>query len=65
MQRYNVLLKMCQFLGDEALQSTRAHTACTNGVKTKDHDFWTDEFSMIPMKKGLFFVYSQNDPNNP
>jgi hypothetical protein len=52
-------------LGDEALQSTRTHTACTNGVRTKDHDFWTDEFSMIPRKKGLFFAYGQNDPNKP
>jgi hypothetical protein len=52
MQPYNVLLKMCQFSGDKALQSTRKHTACTNGVRTKD---WTTEFSMIPRKKGLFF----------
>jgi hypothetical protein len=51
--------------GDEALQSTRTHTACTNGVRTKDHDFWTSEFSMIPREKWLLFVYSQNDPNNP
>jgi hypothetical protein len=25
-----------------------------NGVRTKDHDFWTNEFSMIPREKGIF-----------
>jgi hypothetical protein len=61
----HVLLKMCQFLGDKALKSTRTHTACTNGVRTKGHDFWTYDFSMIPRNKGLFLVYSRNNPNNP
>jgi hypothetical protein len=28
-------------LGDEALNSTRKHAACTKGVRTKDRDFWT------------------------
>jgi hypothetical protein len=56
MLRLNVLLIMCQFLGDEALQSTRKHTACTNGVKTNDHDLWTTEFSMMPREKGFFLI---------
>jgi hypothetical protein len=43
-------------LGDEALQSTRKYKACTNGVRTKDHDFWTSAFTMIPRKKGFFFI---------
>jgi hypothetical protein len=47
-----MLLKMSQFLGDEALQSTTKHTACTNGVRTKDHDFWAFDDSE---EKGRIF----------
>jgi hypothetical protein len=61
MQRSNVILKMCPFPEDEAIQSTREHAACTNWVRTKQRDF---ETLMIP-RKHVFFVYSQNDPNNP
>jgi hypothetical protein len=63
MQRYNVILKLCPFSGDKALPSTRKHAACTNGVKTRDSNFWTSEISMI--QKGTLFVYSQNDLNVP
>jgi hypothetical protein len=54
---------MSNFFGDEALQSTRKHTACTNGVRTKDHDFWTEEFSMIPREKGLLLI-ELKDPSH-
>jgi hypothetical protein len=56
---------MCQFFGDEALQSTRKHTACANGVRTKDHDFWTSKNYDDSEEKGVFLFISQNDPNNP
>jgi hypothetical protein len=65
MQWYIVILKMCPFSGDEALQSNRKHAACTNGVRTKGRDFLTSEFSMILRKKGVFLGDSQNHPNIP
>jgi hypothetical protein len=43
---------------DEALQLIRKHVACTNGVRTKDRDFWTAEILMIPRKKCPFFLFS-------
>jgi hypothetical protein len=39
------------FWGNEALNSTRKHAACTNGVRTKDSDFWT---VMIPRNEAFF-----------
>jgi hypothetical protein len=56
---------MCPFSEDEARKSNRKHAACTNGVRTKDHDLWTDEFSMIPRKQAILLIYLQIDPNNP
>jgi hypothetical protein len=43
--------------GDEALQSTRKHAACANGMRANDRDFLTYEISMIP-RKIILFVYS-------
>jgi hypothetical protein len=42
--------------GDQVLQMTRKHAACTKGVRKEDRDFWTNKISM---------TYSQNDPKNP
>jgi hypothetical protein len=59
-----MIMKMGPFLVDEALQSTRKHAACTNGVRTNDRDFWTHGFWMIP-RKTAFFLFVVNDPINP
>jgi hypothetical protein len=62
MQRYVVILKMCLFLGDEALQSSKKHAACTNAVGTKNGDFWIDEISVNPRKISdrKKYVHSEN-----
>jgi hypothetical protein len=65
MQLQNVILKMCPFLGDQALNSTRKHSACTNGVRTKDSGFWTGGNSTIPKNKSFFVVDSSVIPVTP
>jgi hypothetical protein len=55
-RHYNIILKMHPFLRDEALTSTRKHAACTNGVRTKYHDFWAAKIRIIPRKSALFFI---------
>jgi hypothetical protein len=39
---------MCPFSGDEALNSTRKHAACINGVRTNDRDFGLQKFRRFP-----------------
>jgi hypothetical protein len=39
---------------DGAPTSTKKHAACTNGVRAKDCDFWTNQNSMIPRETPLF-----------
>jgi hypothetical protein len=56
-------MKMCPISGDEALQSTKKHPACTNGVRINDSNFLTSQISMIPKNHKVTFVTSQMSPN--